>query len=72
MYFGSVPTEHLDTLDKKFRVSLQRIADEGVDMKRMAMVINRDERQVCFYMKIQGEPFLTMIIVAQQTGDLEG
>ena len=49
MFFGSVPTEHLDTLDKKFKASLQKIVDEGIDMKRMVMVINRDERQVCFY-----------------------
>ena len=27
-------------------MSLRRIAKEGIDMHRMAMVINRDERQV--------------------------
>ncbi len=46
MYIGSVPTEHLDTFDEKLKASLKRIADEGFDMDRMAMVIGRDERQV--------------------------
>ncbi|KZT05962.1 uncharacterized protein LAESUDRAFT_701454 [Laetiporus sulphureus 93-53] len=46
VYVGSVPTEHLDTFDQKLKDSFRRIADEGVDMKRMAMVINRDERQL--------------------------
>lgn len=46
VYIGSIPTEHLDTFDEKFKASLRRIADEGLDMGRMAMVISRDERQV--------------------------
>lgn len=46
IYIGSVPTEHLDTFDERLRASLKKIADEGLDMDRMAMVINRDERQV--------------------------
>ena len=46
VYIGSVPTEHLDTFDEKLKSSLKRIADEGFDMDRMAMVIGRDERQV--------------------------
>ena len=46
IYVGSVPTEHLDTFDTKLKASFQRIAKEGIDMERMAMVINRDERQV--------------------------
>jgi hypothetical protein len=46
IYIGSVPTEHLDTFDEKLRDSLKRIAQEGFDMTRMAMVISRDERQV--------------------------
>lgn len=46
VYVGSVPTEHLDTFDEKLKTSLKRVIDEGVDMERMAMVIDRDERQV--------------------------
>ncbi|KAI0931998.1 hypothetical protein AcV7_000767 [Taiwanofungus camphoratus] len=46
VYVGSVPTEHLDTFDEKLKTSLKRVIDEGVDMERMAMVIDRDERQL--------------------------
>lgn len=46
VYVGSVPVEYIDTFDEKLKASLQRVVDEGIDMKRMAMVINRDERQV--------------------------
>lgn len=46
VYIGSVPTEHLDSLPDKLKASLTRICDEGIDMERMKMIINRDERQV--------------------------
>ncbi|KAL1951615.1 hypothetical protein VTO73DRAFT_764 [Trametes versicolor] len=46
VYVGSIPTEHLDTFDEKLKASLRRIAEQGLDMGRMAMVINRDERQL--------------------------
>ena len=47
IYIGSVPTEHLDGFNERFHSSLERIASDGIDMQRMSMVINRDERQVC-------------------------
>ena len=46
IYAGAVPAEHLDTFDEKLQSSLKRIAKEGFDMKRMTMVIDRDERQL--------------------------
>ncbi|KZT72760.1 hypothetical protein DAEQUDRAFT_663389 [Daedalea quercina L-15889] len=46
IYVGSVPTEHLEAFPEKLKASLTRIAKEGIDMDRMAMVINRDERQL--------------------------
>ncbi|KAJ7254026.1 Metalloenzyme, LuxS/M16 peptidase-like protein [Mycena haematopus] len=46
IYVGSVPTELLDEFDSKLKASLRRIVVEGIDMERMAMVINRDERQL--------------------------
>ena len=46
IYIGSVPTEHLDSLDLKLKESLRRIVKEGVDLERMTRVINREERQV--------------------------
>ncbi|KAF9270307.1 hypothetical protein L218DRAFT_952466 [Marasmius fiardii PR-910] len=46
VYVGSVPTTHLDTFNEKLKNSLRRIVKEGIDMERMAMIINRDERQL--------------------------
>lgn len=46
IYVGSVPAEYLDTFDAKLSASFHRIIVEGIDMSRMSMVINRDERQV--------------------------
>jgi hypothetical protein len=43
---GSVPTGELPSFNEKLQTSLNRIVKEGIDMHRMAMVINRDERQV--------------------------
>jgi hypothetical protein len=48
IYVGSVPTEHLDTFDAKLHESFRRIIKDGVDLNRMKMVIDRDERQVFF------------------------
>lgn len=48
IYICSVPTEHLDTLDAKLHESFNRIIKDGVDLNRMKMVIDRDERQVFF------------------------
>ena len=42
---SSVPVEKLTSFPGRLRASLSRIADEGFDMERMAIVINRDERQ---------------------------
>ncbi|KAG6337340.1 hypothetical protein ID866_1765 [Astraeus odoratus] len=46
IYIGSIPIEHLDRFDEKLVASLRRIAQEGIDMGRMSVVINRDERQL--------------------------
>lgn len=47
VYFGSVPSEHLDTLDERFKATIQRIIAEGLDMDRMSSVIARDRLKVC-------------------------
>lgn len=42
-YFSSVPTASLDTIDGAALMELlKKIASEGFDMERMAMVIKRD------------------------------
>ena len=46
IYVDSVPTGELLNFNEKLQMSLRRIVKEGIDMDRMAMVINRDERQV--------------------------
>lgn len=46
IYVGSVPAEHMYDFDEKLKKSLQKVVKEGMDMERMNMVINRDERQV--------------------------
>lgn len=46
IYIGSVPAEYLDTFSVKLSASFRRVVAEGIDMTRMLMVINRDERQV--------------------------
>lgn len=48
IYVGSVPTEHLHTFDAKLHESFRRIVKDGVDLHRMQMVLDRDERQVLF------------------------
>ncbi len=52
IYIGSVPTEHLETFSEKLQASFKRIVEEGIDMKRMAMVIDRDERQVLYFLSV--------------------
>lgn len=52
IYIGSIPTEHIDTFDQTLKDSLRRIVKEGIDMSRMAMVINRDERQVALLFRL--------------------
>ncbi|KIK71096.1 hypothetical protein GYMLUDRAFT_147646 [Collybiopsis luxurians FD-317 M1] len=63
IYVGSVPTAELETFDKKLKASLRKIAAEGIDMERMAMVINREERQLRSKIEsAKGETFVGSII----------
>lgn len=43
---SSVPTSQLNTFGDRFKASLVKITEDGIDMKRMRMVIDRDQRQV--------------------------
>ncbi|KAI0788552.1 Metalloenzyme, LuxS/M16 peptidase-like protein [Abortiporus biennis] len=73
IYFGSVPTEHLDQLDEKLKTSLTRIADEGFDMERMGMIINRDERQLRSKIESsKGDTFSGAIITDFLYGAVDG
>jgi hypothetical protein len=46
IYISSIPTEHLFDFNEKLKASFERIITEGIDMDRMAVVLNRNERQV--------------------------
>jgi hypothetical protein len=47
MYLSDVPSDHLDSIDGLVKASLKRLAEEGIDMERMGMVLRREKRQVC-------------------------
>ena len=47
IFIRSVPTKDLDTFNDKLTTSLKRIVENGIDMQRMAMIIDRNDRQVC-------------------------
>ncbi|PVF99908.1 hypothetical protein CPB86DRAFT_846178 [Serendipita vermifera] len=63
VYFGSVPTEHIDTLDESFRASLRRIAKEGFDMERMKSVISRDQLKLRSALENNGGDVFSHIII---------
>nr|GAT54909.1 predicted protein [Mycena chlorophos] len=77
IYIGSIPTEHLDGFEGRLKASLERIVSEGIDMERMAMVINRDERQLRSKLEsAKGDTFSGTIIAdflygAEDGSDLE-
>lgn len=73
IYVGSVPVEHLASFPDKLRTSLTRIAREGLDMDRMAMVINRDERQLRSRIESsKGDAFSTTVITDFLYGKEDG
>ncbi|KAH9858191.1 Metalloenzyme, LuxS/M16 peptidase-like protein [Lenzites betulinus] len=73
VYVGSIPTEHLDAFDEKLKESLRRIADEGLDMSRMGMVISRDERQLRSKVESsQGDTFSGNVITDALYGSVDG
>ena len=46
IYVVSVPVQELQNFDKKLRMALRRIVEDGIDMPCVAMIINREEQQV--------------------------
>jgi hypothetical protein len=48
LYAGGVPAEHLETLHDEIRKALKNIAESGIEMDRMAMVLKRERRKVVF------------------------
>ncbi|KAJ3568798.1 hypothetical protein NP233_g5473 [Leucocoprinus birnbaumii] len=63
IYIGSIPTEQLDNFDVRFKTSLEQIIGAGIDMSRMQMIINRDERQLRSKLEsAKGDAFSTSVI----------
>ncbi|KAF8898648.1 Metalloenzyme, LuxS/M16 peptidase-like protein [Infundibulicybe gibba] len=63
IYIGSVPTEHLMDFDQKLKTSFEGIVKAGIDMERMSMVIDRDERQLRSKLEsAKGDTFSSTII----------
>lgn len=73
IYVGSVPVAHIANFPDKLRASLARIVEEGLDMGRMAMVINRDERQLRSRIESsKGDAFSTTIVTDFLYGKEDG
>lgn len=73
IYIGSVPVEHLASFPGRLRDSLARIAGEDLDMERMALVINRDERQLRSRIESsKGDAFSTTVITDFLYGKEDG
>ncbi|EAU93061.2 cytoplasmic protein [Coprinopsis cinerea okayama7 len=74
VYIGSVPTEELHDFPKKLKATLQRIVEkDGIDMERMQVVINRDERQLRSKLEsAKGDTFSGTIISDVLYGKTDG
>ncbi|KZV65225.1 hypothetical protein PENSPDRAFT_587192 [Peniophora sp. CONT] len=64
VYVGSVPTEHLATFDSKLQSSFERITSGGIDLERMRMVIDLDERQVRSRLESSGGDIYSQAIIS--------
>lgn len=54
LYVSDVPSEHLESISALVRAELRRIADVGVDMERLEMVLRRERRQTMH--SLEGRP----------------
>ena len=58
-----MPVDELSKFEGKLMGSLKRIARDGIDMGRMTMLINRDERQLRSKLEsAKGESFSSALI----------
>lgn len=59
-----MPAEQLDTLPKKFKEILARIVKDGIDMTRMATVLERQKLSLLNSMETDGADVLSDVVVA--------
>ncbi|POY70063.1 hypothetical protein BMF94_6950 [Rhodotorula taiwanensis] len=63
-YLASVPIEELDELSARLRHTLGRIADDGIDMQRMASVLERQKLQLYESMETDASDVICNAVVA--------
>lgn len=63
-YLASVPVEELDELSARLRQTLGRIADDGIDMERMASVLERQKLQLYESMETDASDVICNAVVA--------
>jgi Zn-dependent M16 (insulinase) family peptidase len=71
--FESVPVEHLDKLEQKLFDVFRKVAENGIDMERMATVI--EKRRNGYLLSVERSPsgiLSTKLIVEALYGDLKG
>ncbi|SPO40740.1 related to Zn2+-dependent endopeptidase, insulinase superfamily [Pseudozyma flocculosa] len=72
-YFSSVPSEHLDEVDDKVVALLAKVADEGIDMDRMRMIIKRDSLKLLSSLETKpADGFSDLIIMDFLYGSKDG
>ncbi|KAF8527970.1 Metalloenzyme, LuxS/M16 peptidase-like protein [Hysterangium stoloniferum] len=64
MYATSVPTDHLVNFDVQLKDALKRIADGGLDMKRMTMVLDRERRKFLSGLESHGGDMFSVTIIS--------
>ncbi|CAE7154201.1 unnamed protein product [Rhizoctonia solani] len=73
IYFGSVPTEQLDSLREKVIAKLKQIVADGVDMDRIRLVIKRDKLKLKSLLESDGgDVFSTGLITDFLYGKEDG
>ena len=73
IYFESVPVEHLETLEEDLFNTLHKVSDEGIDMERMATVVEKEKhRYLLSVEKLPSEIFSQKLINEALYGSLDG
>ena len=54
IYFESVPVEHLETLEEDLFNTLRKVSDEGIDMERMATVVEKQKHR--YLLSVEKQP----------------
>ena len=73
IYFESVPVEYLDTLEKALFQVLRKVADDGIDMTRMATVVKQEKSKYLLNVERYPSMMLSSKLINQALyGSLDG